>query len=185
MYPLHAHTVGLEHLPATASFWLVNPVKQRCMDSGGGTTSGATRFRLAPCDPSNPNQVFKYNPDTLQIYNPNTRMCMDQGASVKIWVCDGSRSSQRFVYVMSALLLMAYGDTNTCVDDGGGVETFLRPKACAPTPERGPAGTVADPNQAWAVVTAADKLPSECQTQPLTAYGGVCGAGIGGGVKTC
>lgn len=78
-----------------------------CMDDGGGTSSGMTKFTLAACNPNSANQVYAYDPSKLEFRNVNKNtLCLDDGGGWGIhstpwhmWECDAANWNQKFTYI--------------------------------------------------------------------------------------
>lgn len=100
-----------------------------CLDDGGGWTAGVTKFTNKPCNPSNPNQVFTYNPTTREFASVYKQgMCIDDGGALAaggskfhLWGCDPKNKNQWFVMDPKTQTLNNPSKNNLCVDDGGGV----------------------------------------------------------------
>ncbi|GMF80153.1 unnamed protein product [Phytophthora fragariaefolia] len=99
-----------------------------CMDDGGGWTPGATKFTNKPCNPSSPNQIFKYNAATKEFASVyKAGLCIDDGGSwnaagsqAHLWTCDPNNQNQWFVMNTVTLMLKNPVKNNLCFDDGGG-----------------------------------------------------------------
>lgn len=113
----------------TGRFMLRNPNKNNlCMDDGGGTQGGQTKFHLWGCDTNNQNQHFTYDPNTKQLRNPNkNNLCMDDGGGTSaaqtqfhLWPCDPNNNNQKFDYDPETRMFKNPTKNNLCVDDGNG-----------------------------------------------------------------
>ncbi|GMF15467.1 unnamed protein product [Phytophthora lilii] len=99
-----------------------------CVDDGGGWTAGTSKFTNKPCNPSSPNQIFKYNPSTKEFASVyKTGLCIDDGGSwnaagtkAHLWYCDPNNQNQWFVMDPNTLMLKNPVKNNLCFDDGGG-----------------------------------------------------------------
>ncbi|KAL3661426.1 hypothetical protein V7S43_013629 [Phytophthora oleae] len=102
--------------------------KNLCVDDGGGWGAAVTKFIDMPCNPSSPNQVFKYDVRTLEFQNVNKPgLCMDDGGSwdpagstAHLWWCDTWNQNQWYVLDESTMMLRNPVKDYLCVDDGGG-----------------------------------------------------------------
>ncbi len=98
-----------------------------CMDDGGGTLNGQTKFQLWGCDPLNINQLFTYDVSTMQIRSSTkVNMCVDDGGGYRageskltLWTCDPSNKNQKFEYLASSQMFRNPTKPNLCIDDGG------------------------------------------------------------------
>ncbi|KAF1775053.1 Ricin B, lectin domain [Phytophthora cactorum] len=100
-----------------------------CIDDGGGWTVASSKFTNKPCNPSSPNQIFKYNPSTKEFASVyKTGLCIDDGGSwnaagtkAHLWYCDPNNQNQWFVMDPLTLMLRNPVKNNLCFDDGGGM----------------------------------------------------------------
>jgi len=98
-----------------------------CVDDGGGWAAATTKFVNKPCNPSNPNQIFKYDIRTLAFQSANKPgLCIDDGGAwhaggtqTQLWYCDPNNQNQWFVLDESTLMLRSPLKDNLCLDDGG------------------------------------------------------------------
>ncbi|KAG7391891.1 glycoside hydrolase 3 protein [Phytophthora pseudosyringae] len=99
-----------------------------CMDDGGGWAAATSKFTNKPCNPSSPNQIFKYNAGIKEFESVyKTGLCIDDGGSwdaagtrAHLWYCDPNNQNQWFVMDPSTLMLKNPVKNNLCFDDGGG-----------------------------------------------------------------
>ncbi|KAL4115768.1 hypothetical protein PRIC2_012774 [Phytophthora ramorum] len=99
-----------------------------CVDDGGGWAAGTSKFTNKPCNPSSPNQIFKYNPSTREFASVyKVGMCIDDGGSwnaagsqAQLWNCDPNNQNQWFVMDPKTLMIKNPVKNNLCFDDGGG-----------------------------------------------------------------
>ncbi|EGZ16182.1 hypothetical protein PHYSODRAFT_505939 [Phytophthora sojae] len=99
-----------------------------CIDDGGGWAPGTSKFTNKPCNPSSPNQIFKYNAATKEFASVyKTGLCIDDGGSwnaagtkAHLWYCDPNNQNQWFVMDPNTLMLKNPVKNNLCFDDGGG-----------------------------------------------------------------
>jgi hypothetical protein len=123
-------------------FLLGNPKKDSlCLDDGGGTRSGQTKFHLWNCDRNSTNQQFTYDAATKQLKNPNKNLCVDDGGGTlngqtkfHLWDCDKNNTNQHFVYDSSSKMFKN-PNKSKCMDDGGGTragQTQFHLWDCAP-----------------------------------------------------
>ncbi|KAE9252720.1 hypothetical protein PF004_g1821 [Phytophthora fragariae] len=84
-----------------------------CGDDGGGWTPATSKFTNKPCNPSSPNQIFKYIPSTKQFASVyKTGLCIDDGGSTaaagskaQLNKCDSNSQNQWFVMNTKMLML--------------------------------------------------------------------------------
>lgn len=89
---------------------LRNPAKKNlCLDDGGGTAPGATKFWLWTCDPNNVNQHFE-----VLSYE---KMAEEQKQRL---IAAGRNSDVEILNSGESIMLRVRGKENLCVDDGGG-----------------------------------------------------------------
>ncbi|OWZ24487.1 hypothetical protein PHMEG_000435 [Phytophthora megakarya] len=99
-----------------------------CVDDGGGWTAASSKFTNKPCNPSSPNQIFKYNRDTKEFESVYKKgLCIDDGGSwdaagtqAHLWYCDPNNQNQWLVMDFLTLMLKNPVKNNLCFDDGGG-----------------------------------------------------------------
>ncbi|KAE9147008.1 hypothetical protein PF006_g8272 [Phytophthora fragariae] len=98
-----------------------------CGDDGGGWTPATSKFTNKPCNPSSPNQIFKYIPSTKQFASVyKTGLCIDDGGSTAaagskaqlnkcdsnsqnqckyvLWTCDNNNPNQHFEVMSRAAM---------------------------------------------------------------------------------
>jgi hypothetical protein len=110
-----------------SKFLLGNPKKDNlCLDDGGGTRNGQTKFHLWNCDRNNVNQHFTYDAATKQLKNPNKNLCVDDGGGTSngqtkfhLWDCDKNNKNQQFDYDPNSKMFKN-PNKSKCMDDGGG-----------------------------------------------------------------
>jgi len=123
-------------------FLLGNPKKDSlCLDDGGGTRSGQTKFHLWNCDRNSTNQQFTYDAATKQLKNPNKNLCVDDGGGTlngqtefHLWDCDKNNTNQQFEYDSNSKMFKN-PNKSKCMDDGGGTragQTQIHLFDCAP-----------------------------------------------------
>ena len=109
-------------------FMLKNTKKNMCLDDGGGTSEGGSKFTMFNCVADNKNQQFVYDFNTKIIKNPNkTNLCLDNGgattaggAKTHLWTCNGGNKFQNITYdPTSKLLKFPNLENNLCIDDAG------------------------------------------------------------------
>ncbi|KAI9989354.1 hypothetical protein PInf_019632 [Phytophthora infestans] len=100
-----------------------------CLDDGGGWTVATSKFTNKPCNPSSPNQIFRYNSGTKEFASVyKTGLCIDDGGSwnaagtkAHLWYCDPNNQNQWFVMDPLTMMLKNPVKNNLCFDDGGGI----------------------------------------------------------------
>ncbi|KAK1945279.1 hypothetical protein P3T76_003812 [Phytophthora citrophthora] len=99
-----------------------------CVDDGGGWTAASSKITNKPCNPSSPNQIFKYNTGTKEFESVyKTGLCIDDGGSwwaagttAHLWYCDPNNQNQWFDMDPNTLMLKNPVKDNLCLDDGNG-----------------------------------------------------------------
>ncbi|TMW56875.1 hypothetical protein Poli38472_006885 [Pythium oligandrum] len=105
-----------------------------CVDDGGGSTNGQTKFLDQKCNKENNNQIFFYDAINYQFRSarkPN--MCLDDGGGMTagetqfhLWECHPDNINQRFVYE-EATQHLRNPTKGLCMDDGGSQHYTLQP----------------------------------------------------------
>ena len=88
-----------------------NANKNKCLDDGGATYGGQTKFAIWDCQSTNQNQLFTYDSFTKMFKNSvKNNLCMDDAgattpgsARMHVWGCDANNGNQKFDIVSLAL----------------------------------------------------------------------------------
>lgn len=139
LYPISSLNDELRNLGNNEFYFQSANKNNLCINDGGGTSPGQTKFHLWNCDNNDNNQKLVvnkiYSDGTFSFRNPyKNNLCLDDGGGatagstkMHLYTCDDGNPNQRFAIKNkmpngSVVIGLNPNKPNLCLDDGGGTE---------------------------------------------------------------